>query len=105
MADGQFRSHLGSAADMDPTEIWGGHEHFDPQRIDLCEGEDWALVISIFTRNEKSLDHDAIDRATQCALVQNLFGVRDFQASKLLVELSLLELLFGNLHLRLSFLE
>ena len=82
-ADRLFWSHLGLAADTDLPKVCGGHEDFDPQRIDLRQREDRTLFISILAGNEKALDHDAVDWASQRALFQNFFRMGDFQARNL----------------------
>ena len=64
-----FGPHLGVAADVDLSIVRGWHEDFDPQRIDLRQSEHRTLFVSILAGNEQSLDHDAIDGATQRALL------------------------------------
>ena len=81
------------------------HEDFDPQRVDLREREDRALIIAILTRYEKAIDHDAVDSGFAAHAVSDLFRMSDFQARNFPGESGLLELLFGNLNLRFGFLE
>jgi hypothetical protein len=98
-------SHFGAAADPDLPKIGRRHEDLDPQRVDLREREDRALIVSILAWYEEALDHHAVDWASQRPLFQNLLRMRDFQARNLPGELRLPELLFGNLNLRFGFLE
>lgn len=75
-ADGLFWSHFSFAVDTDLPKICRGHKDFDPQRVDLRERQDRALIISILAWNEEALDHHAVDWASQRTLFHNLFRMR-----------------------------
>src|SRR5262245_46753467 len=62
--DRLFRLNFRLTTDANLSVVRGRHEYFDPERVDLCQREHWALLISILAWHKKPLDHHAIDRAS-----------------------------------------